>query len=197
MKHKKKILLIIFLIVLVPTFIIGKRFIAIGFQKQAIELSSSFSKKSDYTEAIEKIDLAIKLAPKNYLFYATKAQILEKQNKFKEANSTMRSIFDFKNDYAEGYVAIAMNYERIGYKDSAYFEYKNALDAYNHRIKKNIEDKELILFEKLNVAVILKHIGEEEKAKNLFNTLKREFPAEVEYIELMRNHGMEALNPNN
>ncbi|MBI9065302.1 MAG: tetratricopeptide repeat protein [Marinilabiliaceae bacterium] len=190
----KKTILIIFLIALIPTFIIGKRLIALDLQRQAIELCSPFSVEKDFEAALSKIDLALKLAPRNYLFYGTKAEFLVSQKKLKESNTVIRQIFDFKEDYAEGYVMVAMNYERMDQNDSAKIIYQKALETYQKRIEKNKPDKDLLLLERLNIGFILRKLGQDNKAKQLFEQLKKEYPGEMEYIKAIENQELDIHN---
>jgi tetratricopeptide (TPR) repeat protein len=187
----KRKVLIILLIALIPAFLIGKRLIAIELQRQAISLNSPFSNETDIEAALNKIDLALKLAPRNYLFYGTKAEFLVRQNKLREANAILRQIFEFKEDYAEGYFFIAMNYERMNLIDSAQIEYQNALDTYYKRIKINKPDKEMLLMERINIGCILRKLGKEKEAQLEFKNLKEEYPEEVQYIELMESQELD------
>ena len=187
MNRKFKIIIIGFIIVMIPIVIIGKQMIAIEMQRQAMELFPPYAFKSDYETATEKIDLAIKLAPKKYLFYVTKAQILENQKKFHEANLVFKQIFKFKHDYAEGYIFVAFNYERMNMKDSAIVEYENALTAYNYRIEKYKDDLDRLFSEKLNRAFVFKQLGYTDKVENEFKLLKTEFPDHIGIIESVEN----------
>ncbi len=194
MNKRHKTLLIIFLIALIPIVIIGKRLIALDFQRQAIELASPFSKNQDFETAIIKIDLALKLSPRNYLFYGTKADFLVSQKKFKEANVVIRQIFDFKKDYAEGYVFIATNFERMNQNDSARFAYQQALETYEKRIINNKPNKDMLLLERLNIGFILRKLGQDNKARQEFNHLKKEYPAEIENITAIENQDLDIHN---
>lgn len=96
---------------MIPLGFIVKRSIAIDIQKEAMDLINFGYTQKDKEKALEKINLAIRLAPRNYLFYATKAQILESQGKYREAINEFQKIHEFKDNFAEGYVAIGMKYK--------------------------------------------------------------------------------------
>jgi tetratricopeptide (TPR) repeat protein len=187
MNKKIRFIIIGFIVLMIPIVIFGKREVAIQYQKQAMDLCPPWDDSPDFETAMKKIDFAIKLAPRNYLFHVTKAQFLERQEKYKEANMVMRSIFDFKKDYAEGYVAIALNYERLGFKDSAYMEYTNALRAYNLRIEKYQNDSARLFSERLSKAFVLRQSGKVTQSKKEFEELRLSYPEKVEIIKSIEN----------
>lgn len=189
MNKNTRFIIVGFLIALVPIIILGKREIAIKYQKQAMDLCPPWEENPDFSAGLQKIDLAIKLAPRNYLFYITKAQFFERQHKYSEAIQVLRNIFDFKKNFAEGYVAIAFNYERLGKKDSAIIEYSNALLAYDYRIRKYTKDPERLFNARLNKAFVLKQSGQIGESRKEFEELRVSYPEEVELINSVELQG--------
>jgi len=185
MKRKIKFIIVGFIIFAIPIGLIIKREIAIEIQKEAIELYQFGGSQSDYDKAIEKINLAIKLAPRNYLFYATKAQFYESQKKYQDAIKEYQKIHDFKENYAEGYVAIGMNYERLGHGDSSKIFYNYALNSYNSRIERYSGDKERLFSEKTNRAIVYSMLDDTVSSRLEFDQLKKDFPEYIEMIEQM------------
>lgn len=183
MKVKIRFIIIGFIILIIPIGWIFIRAIAIEIQKEAIALYQFGGSPNDLDKAIEKINLAIKLAPKNYLFYATKADILESQKKFRDAINEFQKINDFKDNYAEGYVAIGMNYERLGYADSSKIFYAFALNSYKLRIEKCAKDKERLFSERVNKAFVFALLEDSVSSSLEFNQLKKDYP---EYLEMIK-----------
>ncbi len=183
MKAKIRFIIIGFIILIIPIGLIFKRTIAIEIQREAIQLYRFGDSQNDLDKAIERINLAIKLAPKNYLFYATKAQILESQKKYRDAINEFQKINEFKDNYAEGNVAIGMNYERLGFADSSKIFYNSALNSYNLRIEKYAKDKEMLYSERLNKAFVLAMLEDSVNSRLEFNQLKKDYPEYLEMIE--------------
>ncbi|WP_289056256.1 hypothetical protein [Carboxylicivirga marina] len=179
MKAKIRFILIGFIIIIVPLGFIIKRSIAIDIQKEAIDLNQI----GYFDRAMDKIDLAIRLAPRNYLFYATKAQFLEAQRKYSKAIIQFKKISEFKENYAEGFVAIGMNYERLEMTDSAKIAYNSALRSYNYRIQKYDKDRESLYGERLNRGFVYALLGDTASAKLEFDLLKSDYPEYVMFIE--------------
>lgn len=196
MTVKLKIVLIAFLVLIIPIGLIVKRAIAIEIQKEAVNTLSNTSSQSDIDEAIKRINLAIKLAPRNYLFYASKAQILQSQKKYREAIHEFEKIHKFKDDYAEGYIAIGMNYEKIGMSDSAKYFYNISLDSYNSRIKKYSRDRERVCSEKINRAYVYALLGDTIHSRREFDQIKIDYPDNIDIIEQIEliNHTKDILD---
>jgi tetratricopeptide (TPR) repeat protein len=179
MKRKIRFIVLVFIILIIPIGLIVKRAVAIDIQRDAIKLYQI----GDSQKAIEKINLAIKLAPRNYLFYATKAQILESQHNYRDAINEIQKIYSFKDDYAEGYVTIGLNYERLEFPDSANLFYIDALNTYNARIEKYSSDRDRLYSEKVNRAFVYALLKDSVKSKSEFKLLKAEYPEYQGMIE--------------
>ncbi len=195
MKKKIRFIIIGFLIAIVPLFILVKREYAISLQKQAIELYQFSNSPQDYDKAIDKLNLAIKLAPRAYLFYATKADIFERQKKYNEAINEFKKIIEFKGDYAEGYMFIGMLYEKLKMKDSAFFYYNEAYKIYDNRTSKYIKDKDKLFLAEVNKAYTLYLLNDSVKAKEEFNLLKTKYPADTLILNEMEKFDRNTIFP--
>jgi len=177
---RKKILfvLIALVILLIPIYFLVKRTIAIEYQKESIDLFYAISGnlEPDKEKAIEKIDIAIRLAPKNYLFYVTKADMLLKLDKYHDAINELQKIEKFKDDYAEGYMSQGMIYDFLELHDSALFQYNKALDSYNLKIdeyKENVDSQTYLEMNRLFVFILL---NDSIIATNEYNRLRLKYP---------------------
>ena len=185
---KKKILfvLIAFVILLIPLYFLVKRTIAIEYQKESIDLFYSISGKvkPDKEKAIEKIDIAIRFAPKNYIFYATKADMLLKLDKYKDALKELQKIEKFKDNYAEGYMSQGMIYDLLKLYDSAQIQYNKALDSYNFIFDKYEEDSDSQVYTEINRLFVLILLKDSIIATNEFNRLRLKYPDNPVLINL-------------
>ncbi|MFB6344133.1 hypothetical protein ACE1ET_20610 [Saccharicrinis sp. FJH62] len=172
MNKKIKVIIIGFVIIMIASFFLIKRSIAIDIQEKAIELKEN-GKNED---AIKKINLAIRLSPKNYLFYVTKANFLESQKEYRKAIEEYDKINRFKKNYAEGFLKTGIDFEKIGYQDSAKLRYTKALEAYNCRIQDYANDKEKLYSELLNRACVYLLIEDTLQAEKEFKNLERTYP---------------------
>jgi tetratricopeptide (TPR) repeat protein len=191
MKKEIRFIIIGFIVVMIPLGFIVKRSIAIDIQKEAIDLIHFGYTQKDKEKALEKINLAIRLAPRNYLFYVTKAEILESLGKHREAINEFYKIHEFKDNYAEGYVAIGMQYERLGYADSAIIFYNSAMDSYNYRIEKYANNKEKLYNARPNKAYVYDLLGDSNSSDLEFKKLKNDYPEYLEMIEKIESSDKE------
>ncbi len=177
---RKKILfvLIALVILLIPIYFLVKRTIAIEYQKESIDLFYSISGKvkPDKQKAIEKIDIAIRLAPKNYLFYATKVDMLLKLDKYQDAIKELQKIENFKDNYAEGYMNQGMIYDLLELHDSALIQYNKALDSYNFKIDEYKEDSDSQAYLEINRLFVFILSKDSIIATNEFNRLILKYP---------------------
>ena len=178
MKKKISFVLIAFVIIMIPIYFLVKRTIAIEYQAESIDLFYAISDKvnPNKEKELEKIDIAIRLAPKNYLFYTTKAEMLVKLKEYQNAILEFRKIEKFEENYAEGYVRQGTLFDLLKIPDSALIQYNKALDSYNFRIEKYEDDPDKLMMAEINRLFVYIFLQDTTNAHIAFNSLKVEYP---------------------
>jgi tetratricopeptide (TPR) repeat protein len=195
MKPKIKFIVIAFIVVMIPLGWIIRGAIAADLQGEAEKLRAFANSQKELDLAMKKINRAIRLAPRRYFYYVTRASIFEAQKKYREAIAEIQKAHKYKPDFAEGYVEIGFNYERLGFPDSAKISYKSAIEAYNKRIVKYSGDREKTYGNRANKAAIFKLLGDTTNANFEFRQLKKEFPEKLELIEQIQSIDKEDMFP--
>lgn len=130
-------------------------------------------------ESIKKIDKAIWLYRRNYLFYASKAELLCQLKKYHEAIKSFDQIFKFKPDYAEGYDFQGFIYDKIGLTNSANNCYMMAKVAQENRISKYNTDKEKIKNARIGIAIDIWLLFGQEQGQKELSKLRSEYPDDI------------------
>ena len=139
-------------------------------------------------DAIILLDKAIRIDSTYYLAYANKAMILQHLNRNKEAIQVLDKITKIQTNYAEGFLSQGLIYEELGNIDSANKKYKEAINTYNKRIKKNDN-----IGDKLNRAFIISLLNR-KKGQKEFEKLIKEHPEKEEYILLWKKQLFDNFN---
>ena len=136
MSRNIKIAAIVFIIILIPIGLVLKRLIAIEYQKNALELFylNPGDVKLNKELALKRIDIAIRLTPRNYLFYSTKSQMLWDLDQNSQAVKYLKKSIKLDPTFAEGILGLGMIYDYLRYSDSATIQYENAIDIYDTRL---------------------------------------------------------------
>jgi tetratricopeptide (TPR) repeat protein len=114
-KKKLKFSGIGFIILMIPIGFFVKIAIAIDMHNTAMHKVKveGCDDNASTEEAIMKIDKAIWLYRRNYLFYVSKAKLLCRLKKYHEAIATLNKIEKFKDDYAQGYELKGFIYDKL------------------------------------------------------------------------------------
>ncbi len=131
---KKQIRNISFVIlVVILSLIIIKQEITKRIEKKVIENMSSSRDYDLITREIKRLDLAIKLNPREYKYYFIRGELNCRIKKYNIALNDLNKLRRFKDDFAEGYKFQGMIYDWIGELDSAKICYQKALDILKSR----------------------------------------------------------------
>lgn len=151
--NKKHFIISFVIILLIASLFVLRQEITNKIQKKVIDNTIFTDNPEVIKKEIERLDRAIKLNPKKYLYHATRAQLHTKINDYASALSDFDNIHKFKKNYAEGYFSQGIIYDWIGKADSASIYYEKAENIYNSRIESE-EDSALIQNHKLNIFVL-------------------------------------------
>lgn len=153
-KRKLWFIIIGFIVLMIPIGYFVKNSIAIDMHDEAMRNALQISNGDTIVikESIVQIDKSIWLYRHNYLFFASKADLLCQLKKYHEAISALNQIYKFKPDYAEGYDFQGFIYDKLGLTDSANKCYKRGIVAQEIRISKNSSDKEAVKLARISIA---------------------------------------------
>jgi tetratricopeptide (TPR) repeat protein len=136
MKPKILFRILFSIIILIAGLLVLKRNYAFKIYRDVLDITYYAKNENELKKGIQQLDKAIRLAPRNYIFYATRADL---NLKLRDYNQTIRDydrILDFKPDYAEGYLFQGMLYDWIDSDDSAKYCYDISIELYEKRIAK-------------------------------------------------------------
>jgi len=122
--------------------------------------------------SIIDLDSALRIEPKNSVFYSNKATILLALNRDEEVLELMQSAIKEIPSYAEGYSMIGFIYEYRKNSEKSQMWFKKALNAYDDRIEQN----KFVVNSKLNKAFLYFFTDGKEAATREFEKLKNEYP---------------------
>jgi tetratricopeptide (TPR) repeat protein len=180
---KKKLWFIIigFFVLMIPISYFVKNSIAIDIHNTAMQkVMTDFHRDTvNIKESINQIDQAIWLYRRNYIFYASKAQLLCYLKKYHEAISTLKQIEKFKDDYAEGYEFEGLIYDKLNLLDSANSCYQKALQANEQRIKDHSNDFEKTKFNRINRAFDIMLLKGKDNAQKELLKLYSDYPNDI------------------
>jgi tetratricopeptide (TPR) repeat protein len=152
MKRNLLFAILFLLILCIPLFFFMKRIYAIKYQEHALQIMNSSFMDSDsiQAEAFKKINLAIRLSPRNYIFYVTKSEMHFKLKQYQQAINELKKIEKFKSNYAEGQIFQGVIYDILQKSDSAFIQYTSALNSLNYRIGRYKNDSILLETAEIN-----------------------------------------------
>jgi len=125
-------------------------------------------KVEDYQPALNLFDEAIQLDSSYYIAYNNKVTALVQLERYNDAIVTNKLSLNQKPDLAEGHLFLGMLLENEGDSIKAKESYKKAIQIFEERISKD----KMVESNELNLSVAYLFIGEDEKAKTLFEKLK-------------------------
>lgn len=180
-KRKLWFIIIGFIVLMIPIGYFVRIGVAIDMHdkamRNAIEINPSDT--NVIKESIAQIDKAIWLYRHNYLFYASKAELLCQLKDYHAAITELDKIYRFQPDYAEGYDYQGFIYDKLGLTDSANNCYKKAIDAQETRISKYSSDKEKVKLAKISIAFDRWLLNGQEFGKNELIELRKSYPDDI------------------
>jgi tetratricopeptide (TPR) repeat protein len=181
LKRKLWFILIGFIVLMLPLGYFVKNSIAIDMHDNAMRNAIQISPGDTNVikESIKQIDKAIWLYSRDYIFYASKADLLCQLKKYHEAIEAYDQIFKFKPDYAEGYDSQGFIYDKLGLTDSANHCYKRAKAEQEKRISENSTDPEKVKMIRISIAYDIWLLNGQEKGHNELMKLRSEYPNDL------------------
>ena len=135
----------------------------------------------EFEKALEMMDKAIELDGDYILFYANKATILIKLERYNEAIESLGKISNIDSNYVESISLQGFIYEKLGENDNAYKKYQEAIDVYNYQLTQNPKNIEI----KVNKIFIKMFLEGKEFAQLDIDSLSNAHP-ENESIDFMK-----------
>jgi len=135
----------------------------------------------EFEKALEMMDKAIELDGDYILFYANKATILIKLERYNEAIESLGKISNIDSNYVESISLQGFIYEKLGENDNAYKKYQEAIDVYNYQLTQNPKNIEI----KVNKIFIKMFLEGKEFAQLVIDSLSNAHP-ENESIDFMK-----------
>lgn len=101
----------------------------LGFYMAHYQLSNVYHKQQNLDKAIQELDAALIIEPKDALIHFNKGVFLMQTGNILDAISSYNNVISINPNYFEAYFNLALIYEAIGDKSSATEYYKNFINA--------------------------------------------------------------------
>ena len=145
--------------------------LAIEFNNKAVDLMVV----QDYDSALFYLNQAIKVDSSYYVAYGNKSSIYCTLKDFRKALVEVQRQISAKPDLAEAWTFGGILFDKLGDTINAILYYKKSIEIFDARIK-NTNDKKYLDANKMNRAVSLILMWQEQVGRNEFIKLKESYP---------------------